>query len=381
MKLLVISHACVTPINQDFWGFIMHKYGWNIDLVVPETWRGEYGLVVAQRWKSFAGRIWKLPVLFSGSVPLHIYRARLDKVIEKVDPDVVYVHHEPYGLATFQWYLANKIAKSVPIGFFSWQNILKNYPLPVRVGEQWVYRNSSFAFVGSKGAEEVLREKGYKGPVYYKPGFVNLNIYKPYPEEARKIRRELGVEDKYVIGFVGRLVKEKGIVTLVKALSLLGDRLDWVCFFIGKGNLLDFLKSKSVRLGIDRRVMFMDYIKHENIPYYLSLMDLLILPSETQKNWKEQFGRVIIEAMACGTPVIGSSCGEIPHLIQKTGGGLIFREGDYEELAECIVKLLHDEALRKNLAIRGSNVVRNEYSLEAVASAFVCNLERVLSRF
>src|SRR5690554_967175 len=117
MKLLVISHACVTPINQDFWGFIMHKYGWNIDLVVPETWRGEYGLVVAQRWKSFAGRIWKLPVLFSGSVPLHIYRARLDKVIEKVDPDVVYVHHEPYGLATFQWYLANKIAKSVPIGF------------------------------------------------------------------------------------------------------------------------------------------------------------------------------------------------------------------------------------------------------------------------
>ena len=312
---------------------------------------------------------------------MHIYRARLDKVIEKVDPDVVYVHHEPYGLATFQWYLANKIAKSVPIGFFSWQNILKNYPLPVRVGEQWVYRNSSFAFVGSKGAEEVLREKGYKGPVYYKPGFVNLNIYKPYPEEARKIRRELGVEDKYVIGFVGRLVKEKGVVTLVKALSLLGDRLDWVCFFIGKGNLLDFLKSKSVRLGIDRRVMFMDYIKHENIPYYLSLMDLLILPSETQKNWKEQFGRVIIEAMACGTPVIGSSCGEIPHLIQKTGGGLIFREGDYEELAECIVKLLHDEALRKNLAIRGSNVVRNEYSLEAVASAFVCNLERVLSRF
>ena len=85
-------------------------------------------------------------------------------------------------------------------------------------------------------------------------------------------------------------------------------------------------KKSSTAAGSGERLTFLGYVPHEDVPSYLAHLDLVVLPSETQPNWKEQFGRILIEAMACGTPVLGSDLAEIPSVIRTTGGGRVFAE-------------------------------------------------------
>ena len=94
-------------------------------------------------------------------------------------------------------------------------------------------------------------------------------------------------------------------------------------------------------------------------------MDVFVLPSLTRPNWMEQFGRVLIEAMACETPVIGSSSGEIPRVID--GAGLIFPEGDVQELSRSIRKLIDDSELYVQLATKGRQRVLEHYTQERIA--------------
>jgi glycosyltransferase involved in cell wall biosynthesis len=95
-------------------------------------------------------------------------------------------------------------------------------------------------------------------------------------------------------------------------------------------------------------------------------LDVLVVPSRTRHNWKEQFGRVIIEAMACCVPVIGSDSGAIPGVIGD--GGLIFPEDDSAALSDCLQTLMHDEGLRCQLAEKGRARVLENYTHAQVAA-------------
>jgi glycosyltransferase involved in cell wall biosynthesis len=105
---------------------------------------------------------------------------------------------------------------------------------------------------------------------------------------------------------------------------------------------------------------------------------LLVLPSETRPNWKEQFGRVIIEAIACGTPVIGSDSGEIPYVLQATGGGFTFPEGQPEALAEKLQQLILNPLLRSQLVERGRAVVLQNYTNSSLAQRFAQTIEKAV---
>ena len=94
-------------------------------------------------------------------------------------------------------------------------------------------------------------------------------------------------------------------------------------------------------------------------------MDAFVLPSLTRPNWKEQFGRVLVEAMACETPVIGSRSGEIPGVIGDAG--LLFQEGNVQELAACVRRMLDDPALYAQLAVKGRQRVLEHYTQEHIA--------------
>ena len=125
------------------------------------------------------------------------------------------------------------------------------------------------------------------------------------------------------------------------------------------------------------RVTFLGFVPHVETPRYLSAFDVLVVPSETQPNWKEQFGRVITEAMASGTPVVGSSSGEIPNLIHQGDGGLVFPEKNVDELAGCLRSLMTQRELREKYAENGRNWVEREVSLSAVAKKMAATLEEV----
>jgi len=373
--LLILSHACVTAINQQFFAEIAAVTGWRVTLIVPRSWRNDYGKVVQpQRWASFTGQIIEIPVWLSGNIPLHTYQAWFGGILQKLQPDLIYAHHEPYGIATFQLYLANYLTLKRPIAYFTWQNLLKNYPFPFRQTEQFVYRHSTLAFPGSQSALDVLRQKGFTKECVILPAGIDPELYAP--TAAAKLAQSLRVEpDEVLIGYLGRIVEEKGLHTLLIALAKLNQDADfsvpWRLVMVGAGNYETQFDQLAADLGLTAQISRLGFVPHTAAPQYLAAFDLLMIPSETRANWKEQFGRVIIEAMACGTPVLGSTSGEIPYLIGATEGGLTFKEADADALASQLRRLLTDSQLRQTLAHQGRNNVYANYTHQALAQRFV----------
>lgn len=376
MKLLVVSHSCATAANQRLYEEIEAATGWDITIVIPARWKDEFGNVLDERPLAGARTaVRKIPVLGNGNIILHVYRRAWSGWLRQEKFDAIYMNHEPYALATAQVCLASRRLPAA-FGFYSCQNIVKQYPFPFRLFERQVYRRSRFAFPITEAVAEVLRAKGYRGAMNICPLPVDPAIHFPRGGEADHARIPR-TPNEMVIGFAGRLVEAKGLRTLARALGRLRD-LSWKIVLAGEGDFEKEFRSLLDTENIDVRAQFLGYVPHEKMPDYLSAFDILVLPSETRSGWKEQFGRVIPEALACGTPVIGSDSGEIPTLIRSSGGGLVFPEKDDAALAEGLRRLMEDGSLRRDLADRGRAWVAHEISQEAVARRMATAIRRAV---
>jgi glycosyltransferase involved in cell wall biosynthesis len=269
---------------------------------------------------------------------------------------------EPYNLSTWRaarqaWRPANSGARLV---FFSWQNLHRDYPPPFNWMERSVYRRAAHAIAGNQAAARVLRAKGYDGPLSVIPQFgVDPALY--------GVSRPPAPDAPFVIGYVGRLVPEKGVADLLHAASGLSG--EWRIRLFGAGPQRDALSATARSLGIAERVVFEGQVPSPDIPAYLSELHALALPSHTRPNWMEQFGRVLIEGMASGMPVVGSDSGEIPNVIGDAG--LVFAQGDVEDLRRRLQALMNDRALWADLARRGRERVLAHFTQAQVAAQTV----------
>jgi glycosyltransferase involved in cell wall biosynthesis len=118
-------------------------------------------------------------------------------------------------------------------------------------------------------------------------------------------------------------------------------------------------------LALDGQVAFDAARPSGDVPAYLNQLDVLVLPSRTQSNWKEQFGRVLVEAMACGVPVVGSTCGEIPNVVGDAG--LVFPEGDTDALRGRLNQLMTTPELRCRLGQAGRERVLAHFTQAEIA--------------
>ncbi len=168
----------------------------------------------------------------------------------------------------------------------------------------------------------------------------------------------------FIIGSANRrLVPEKGVdMVMEAALDLPGV---WRLHVAGDGPALPGLQQMSYDLGIAARTHFDGPISSADMPTYLRNLDVLVLTSRTLPNWKEQFGRMLIEAMACGVPVVGSDSGEIPNVIGSAG--LIVPEGDSDALRLTLLQLMQDDDLRRELSRRGRERVLEHYTQSQIA--------------
>jgi glycosyltransferase involved in cell wall biosynthesis len=129
------------------------------------------------------------------------------------------------------------------------------------------------------------------------------------------------------------------------------------------------LERLARQLHISERVFFEGQVPSTQMPAFYHQIDALAVPSRTLPNWKEQFGRVLVEAMACGLPVVGSNSGEIPNVIGDAG--LIFPENDASELRRHLLHLQQQPDLRRELGQRGRHRVLERYTQAQVAAQTV----------
>ncbi len=358
MRILMISKACVVGTYQRKLEEMARLPGVDLRVLVPPGWRDpDRGMLPLERAHISGYDLRVTPIRFNGHFHLHYY-PKIGREIRAFQPDIVHIDEEPYNLATWHvlWHARQAGAKTL---FFSWQNINRRYPWPVRLAEQWVLRRVDYALMGTPSAAEVWHAKGYTGPCAVVPQFgVDPDLFRPpdRPRSGGTLR----------VGFVGRLVEEKGGALLLDALAQL-DGL-WQLDIIGDGPERGALEAQAKTLHIDDRVSF-GTLPSIRMPGFYQGIDALAVPSLTRENWKEQFGRVIIEAMACGVPVIGSDSGAIPEVIGDAG--LVVPEGDVAALSSGLRRLMHDPALRRELAEKGRQRVLAQYTQAQVAAQTV----------
>ena len=368
MRIMAVSHPCVTDVNQQFYAEL-EALGHEIQLIVPSNFRHAYAStpVAVTRWRTFNGEIRQRHIGLSSSIPLHFYTTSLRPLIRNFNPDVLYVEEEPYSLSAWQAFYASR-GLSMKRIIYSAQNITKKYPAPFKWSEQYVLERADMAAVVSEEVRTTIQSKGFRGQTLSFPLGVDTYQFRPSGMERRTTRSQLGLKDDFIVGYVGRLVEEKGIQNIIDAVPHF-QGTDVRFLIVGNGPLLD--RVKRIQQQHPNHVYVKSSVPHRDVQYWMNAMDVLLLPSLTMTNWKEQFGRVMLEALACKVPVIGSDSGEIPKLLTETGGGWIFPENDVAKMTQMIYDVRNNEQKRSLHAGKGYRSVLNKFSKRALAKSFV----------
>lgn len=340
------------------------RLGVEVVAVVPPEWKEAGGSLRLEPGNGDGYRLVVQPVRFNGHFHLYHY-PHLDALIKEQKPDLVHLDEEPYNLATYFGVRSARQA-GIPSLFFSWQNLLRRYPPPFAQMEHQVYATVAHALAGSAAVGQVLRGKGYGGPLSVVPQFgVDPEVF--HPGTAPK--------EGFRIGFLNRLIPAKAPLLTLDAFERLPS--DATLEVLGDGPLRSELQLEIQRRGLAKRVTFEPRLPSAQVPEVLRRLDVVVLPSITTPRWKEQFGRILIEAMASGVPVVGSDSGEIPAVVGDAG--LIVPEGDPTALAQALQRLYDDSNLRQSMATRGRQRVLDHFSHAHVAKLTYEAYRRVLN--
>lgn len=367
MRVLMLCKACVVGIYQPKLEAIARQ-GIKLKVLTPPSWKDERGEQVLERAHSAGYQLRSLPIRFNGSFHFHHYPT-LGRELRAFQPQILHIDEEPYNLATWQALLHARRNNAKAL-FFTWQNIQRVYPPPFSWAERWVYRHADFALAGTDAAAAVLRAKGYAGPVKTIPQFgVDAALFQPAPCQIQADR-------PFTVGYIGRIVPEKGIHLLLHALAALEG--EWRLRLVGGGPALGEMRALAAELDIADRVEFLGQLPSSELPAQYHVLDCLVLPSLTQNNWKEQFGRVLVEAMASGVALIGSDSGAIPGVIGEAG--LVLPEGDAPALTKAMRDLRDRADLRAELVRRGRERFLARFTNDSIATATVAVYRGLMER-
>ena len=275
----------------------------------------------------------------------------LIRLLNSRKPKIVLLDNDPISKLAVQvgaWCKANKShmfcisCENLPLGVWSTIRRRGLKSLPASIAKKWLMTKTTSVVSGifaiNLEGKKILSAAGYKHVVHMPLGF-DPDLFKLNEGHRTDVRQKLGLH-KPVIAYFGRLTPEKGIHILIQALeklkaydwSLMMDHFD--SYASEYNQVIDRLLKRS---GLQERVVYVNP-SHSEIGRYMNAADVVVVPSLATSRWKEQYGRVAAEALACGCTVIASDSGALPELLN--GHGLLFREGDIEQLSQVIGGIL-----------------------------------------
>lgn len=348
----------------------------DVDLchILPSHWRDD---LLDVRQVSAQNRYLQrvAPMVGKPSDPHRAFYRTLTFHMRQFRPDIVHAEEEPDSLSALQIAWARRLfAPKARLLLHTWQNLDRPKSWAVRWVTDRTLAAADLVFCANQEAAALLRRRGFERPLPIIPSIgVDTEVFIPCPTQ------QPDAGQSPIIGYVGRFVPEKGIETLLHAFAeLRRTELPHARLrLIGDGPQRTSLIDLTLTLGIQQSVEFRTPLPPVEIATAMCDFSVLVLPSRTTAVWKEQLGRVLLEAMACGVPVIGSDSGAIPEVIGDAG--LIVPEGDAVALAAAIVQLFASPELRNDLGKRGRIRVETHYSQRHLANQTLAVYRQVVA--
>ena len=354
MRVLRVYHSAVVGPWRER-DRRLRSAGYDLTLVSPRWWN-EGGAVVpldagADEFVIAARTLGRHPYAFVYD-PRPIWRALRD-----TPPDVLDVHEEPASLAALELLLLRRLARRwrPEVLLYGAQNIEKRFPPPFRWIERVALGTAAGVYCCNAEAAAIFRRKGFRGLVRVIGLGVDIERFaeRVGPRAAGPVR----------VGYVGRLEHRKGVHIAIRAIAQAGDGVE--LHVHGSGPDEAELRRLTAVSGAGERVHFHGYCDHRLLPDVYRSLDILVVPSQTTAAWVEQFGRVAVEAMASGVPVVVADSGALREVVGDAG--VVVPEADVEAWVGAIRSLVEDEDLARRCATTGIERAR-AFSWQAVAA-------------
>jgi len=355
MRAVVISSTYVNPIARGKLRALAGM-GCAVAVAVPEHWYQPItGGKLSAVWGDDAGvrvvpvKVRNMPGRYGGSV---WDRSTLRKLLRDFRPDIVQIEEEPWSqVAAVATGLCGRM--HIPAVLFSAESIAHPHAFTHRWRRRRSLKRAAGLLGGNKVAASLLSRDRTEVPVDVIPqlGTSIPRMLTPVPHRG------------FTIGFVGRLVPEKGLDILLRGCVRLQG--DWSLLVVGSGPAQEELEGLAERLGIASRITWMGALPPEELSAVWPRLDCLALPARTTRQWVEAHGRAVVEAMGYGIPVVGSTSGALPEIIDAAG--MVVTEDDVPALTEALQQFLSSPQSRQTAALDGRRRVMSEYVDAAVA--------------
>ena len=334
----------------------------HVEAICPSNWADEFVAAPHLFGRSESLAVRSLPMLGRPTDPHRSIYRTLFGDMRRFRPDIIHAEEEPDSLAALQIAIARAVwTPRAKLLLHTWQNVDRPLAPAVAAVLKTTLAASSGVFCANQAAVALLRRRGYAKPTWLIPALgVDTTVFTPRPAPPPPV--------PFLVGFVGRLVPEKGIDLLISAIAGLAQThpaADPRLRTIGGGPLPTQPAAQAAAAGRADRVEFVAGLPPQAIPAALGGLHALILPSRATPVWQEQLGRVLLEAMAVGVPVIGAQSGAIPEVIGDAG--LTFPADDATALRACLARLLDEPSLPPQLTAAGLRRVEQHYSQRVLA--------------
>ena len=371
VDILVFSHSCLRRTNRLVFEDLSKSFNLNIHIVAPQyLFSGKVKIAADDKHKSDLTTLHKHNL--KGGNPRN-YRFKLTKeIISDLRPKLVYADFDP---ASFQFLKLCLLKKRYKFNLVSLtcenqsNNLIKNWnrrgfrgvisAIPKLFLTKLTKFSINHLFTINDLGYNIYKKYGIKRVTKIPLGF-SAEIFKENFSARSQIRSRFNVENKIVILYVGRIVKEKGIHILLESLHKLKEFENWV-FLIDEFNeatnsYQDEINKLISDYDLKSRIIFFN-ASHSEVAGFMNAADVIVMPSISTNNWIEQYGRVAPEALACGKLVVASKSGALPELIGDAG--LLFEEGKVESLtkilAKCVSGKLNPLDFSENAILQAAN--------------------------